>query len=278
MKKNIVRLILAVSLISALVMSCEPLEPSTYYEEFYRFGTVQYKNNKASLLIDYSGETYYFNNFVSEYDMSVFDVKPGDRVLAGMSLNAIGSIFDNEITLNKVYKYPTYKLAESQPSDSIDNFKYELFKYTLNKNSEYTYITYPKAWSQGHLVNMMASYNISKESVEGKFSLYPIEVINNTLVMRLYSYIPDTLPASYVKYTFLCYDMSSLRDPVADPVEQVRRDTILSQLERLNLDTINIEIHEPEIMRCYIKNGDEVNEYQYYNPRNYATLSVPFDF
>lgn len=278
MKKIIVRSILAVSFISALIISCKPMEPSTYYEEFYRFGTVQFKDNRASLLIDYSGETYYFKNFVSEYDMKVFDVKPGDRVLAGMSLNAIGSIFDNEITLNKVFKYPTYKLAQTQPSDSIDNYKYELIKYSLNKNSAYTYINYPKAWSQGHLLNMVASYNISSENVEGQFSLYPVEVNNNTLVMRLYSNIPDTLPASYVKYTFLCYDLSSLRDSVADPIEQAKRDTILSRLEKISMDTINIEIHEPEYMRCYIRHGDEVNEYKYYNPRNYAILTVPFDF
>ena len=278
MKKTIIRSILAACLASALLMSCEPMEPSTYNEDFYRFGTVQFKDNKASLRIDYSGETYYFSNFSSEADMRRFDVKHGDRVLAGMTLNAIGSIFDNKLTLNKVFKYPTYKLATSQPNDTIDNFKYELIKYSLNQNSAYTYITYPKAWCEGHLVNMMASYTISNENVEGEFYLYPEEVNNNTLVMTLYSNIPDTLPASFVKYTFLCFDMSSLRDSVDDPIEQVKRDTILSRLEKISLDTINVEIHEPEIMRCYVKNGDDVNEYKYYNPRNYATLTLPFDF
>ncbi len=278
MKKNIIRAIIAAFTVSALVMSCHPMEPSTYTEDFYRFGTVQYKDNKASMLMDYSGETYYFTNFVSESDMNRFDVKPGDRVLAGITINAIGSIFDNKLYLNRVFKYPIYKLAESQPSDSIDNYRYELIKYALNQNSAYTYITYPKAWSQGHLVNMMASYNISKESVEGQFSLYPIEVKNGTLIMKLYSNIPDTLPAVYSKYTFLCYDMTSLRDSVADPIEQAHRDTLLSQLEKLKQDSIKIEIYEPDVMRSYVRKGDEVNEYQYYNPRSYANLSIPFDF
>jgi len=279
MKKNIVRSILAVSLISAIVISCEPMEPSTYTEDFYRFGTVQYKDNKASLHIDYSGETYYFTNFKSESDMDRFDVKAGDRVLAGMTLNAIGSIFDNKLTLNKVFKYPIYDLARTQPSDSIDNFMYSMIQYKLNQNSAYTYITYPKAWCEGHLVNMVASYNISNENVEGKFSLYPVELNdNNTLIMTLYSNIPDTLPAAYSKYTFLCYDMASLRDSLVDPIERAKRDTILSRLEKLGQDTIHVEIHEPEIMRSFYKYGDTVVERQFYNPRSYATLTIPFDF
>ena len=279
MKKIIVRSILAVSLISALVISCEPMEPSTYTEDFYRFGTVQYKDNKASLHIDYSGETYYFTNFASQWDMDRFDVKDGDRVLAGMTLNAIGSIFDNKLTLNKVFKYPIYNLAQRQPSDSIDNFMYSMIQYKLNQNSAYTYITYPKAWCEGHLVNMVASYNISNENVEGNFSLYPVEFNdNNTLIMTLYSNIPDTLPAAYTKYTFLCYDMASMRDSIADPFERAKRDTILSRIEKTGQDTINVEIHEPDIMRSFYRYGDTVFERKFYNPRSYATLTIPFDF
>ena len=278
MKKIVIRSLLAAVMASALIISCEPMEPSTYTEDFHRFATVQYKNNKASLLIDYSGETYYCSNFVTKADMEKFEVQPGDRVLASMTINAIGNIFNNDIILNKVYKYPTYKVAESKPSDSIYNYKYELINYVLNQNSGYTYIKYPLAWSQGHLVNMMATYNISKESVEGEFYLYPIEVVNRALVMTLYSNIPDTLPASYMRYSFLCYDLSSLRDSVNDSIEQAHRDTILSQLERLHLDSILVEIHEPEIMRNYYKIGDQVSEREYYNPRSYTTVSVPFDF
>ncbi|MBR4792214.1 MAG: hypothetical protein IK038_00975 [Bacteroidaceae bacterium] len=279
MKKIIVRSILAVSLISALVISCEPMEPSTYTEDFYRFGTVQYKDNKASLHIDYSGETYYFTNFASQWDMDRFDVKDGDRVLAGMTLNAIGSIFDNKLTLNKVFKYPIYNLAQKQPSDSIDNFMYSMIQYKLNQNSAYTYITYPKAWCEGHLVNMVASYNISNENVEGNFSLYPVEFNdNNTLIMTLYSNIPDTLPAAYTKYTFLCYDMASMRDSIANPFERAKRDTILSRIEKTGQDTINVEIHEPDIMRSFYRYGDTVVERKFYNPRSYATLTIPFDF
>ena len=105
-----------------------------------------------------------------------------------------------------------------------------------------------------------------------------MEVDNQALVMKLYSNIPDTLPAKYVRTSFLCFDMSTLRDSVADPVEQAHRDTILSQLERLHMDSILVEIHEPDIMRSVYKYGDEVYERQYYNPRSYATLNVPFDF
>ena len=278
MKKIVIRSLLAVLAISALVVSCEPMEPSTYNEVFHRFGTVQYKNYKASLLIDYTGETYNLKNFSTLADLEYFDVKPGDRVLAEITINAVGTIFNNELTLNKVYKYPIYKLAESQPSDSIYNYEYHLINYSLNQVTSYSYVKYPLAWSQGHLVNMVTSFQISDENVDGEFYLYPMEVDNQALVMKLYSNIPDTLPAKYVRTSFLCFDMSTLRDSVADPVEQAHRDTILSQLERLHMDSILVEIHEPDIMRSVYKYGDEVYERQYFNPRSYATLNVPFDF
>lgn len=278
MKRNITRIIFALSAVSALLVSCDPMEPSTYTETFFTIGTVQYTKEKASLLVDCTGETYYFSNFVTEDDMHRFGVRHGDRVIAGMTLNAIGNIFNNVLYMNDIIKYSTFDLPDFRPSDSIHNYRYQLQQYTLNANSAYTKTTYPKAWSQGHIVNMIPAYNVSSDVIEGKFYLYPLEVSNNTLVMKLYSDIPDTLPANYSKSTLLCFDMSSLRKQVADSLEQAHRDSILTQLEDLNLDTINVEIQEPNIMRDIWKTKDGIIQRQYYNPWATATLKLPFDF
>lgn len=279
MKRNIIRSILAVAMTSAfLLQSCGKIEPSTYTETFYRIATVQYIDNKASLLMDYSGETYLFTNFSTSADMERYDVKAGDRVIACMTLSAIGYMTYNQLTLNELYKYPVLALAESRPSDTIYNYRYQLKEYALNTNSYDTRITYPKAWAQGHLLNMTPKYEISSDKVSAQFYLYPIEVKNKTLVMRLYSNIPDTLPAYYYDQSLVCYDLSTLRNTVADSTEQAHRDSILYQLEALNMDTIDVQICEPEIMRDIWLTTDGIEERKYYNPRASATVKVPFDF
>ena len=278
MKRNIIRILVAAYIVSATILSCEPMEPDSYTEDFYQIATVQFINDKASLLMDVSGNRYYPKNFATKSDMNRFEVAHGDRVIALMNLYAVGNIANNKLTLKKLYKYPIHPLAESRPVDSIYNYKYQLQQKVYNRGSSYTQLTYAKAWPQGHLVNVMPEYTISSEDVEAQFYLYPIEVKDNALVMRLYSNIPDTLPAKFSDYSFFCFDLSTLRNQVADSMEQAHRDTILSQLEALNKDTINVEVWEPEIMRDLFRNGDEIKERKYYNPRAYATLRVPFDF
>lgn len=279
MKRIIIRSILAVAMTSAfLLQSCGKMEPSTYTETFFRIATVQYNDGKASLLMDYSGETYFFTNFSTSADMEQFDVKSGDRVIASMTLSAIGYMTYNQLTLNEIYKFPILPLAESRPSDTIYNYRYQLKEYALNLNSYDTRITYPTAWAQGHLVNMTPKYEISSDKVSAQFYLYPIEVKNKTLVMRLYSNIPDTLPAYYYDQSLVCYDLSTLRNTVADSIEQAHRDSILYQLESLNMDTIDVQICEPEIMRDIWLTTDGIEERKYYNPRASATVKVPFDF
>ena len=279
MKRNIISTFLAVCAASAIILSCEPMEPDSYTENFYQIATVKFSNNKASLLMDVSGNRFYPKNFSTQTDMDRFEVKNGDRVIAIMTLYAVGNIANNELTVNNLYRYPTFALAESKPADSIYNYRYYLEKKTFNKGSAYTQLTYDKAWAQGHLVNFMPEYSISKQDVEAEFYLYPVEVNeNNTLVMTLYSNIPDTLPAKYSDYSFVSFDLSTLRNQVADSIEQVRRDSILTKLERLNRDTINVEIHQPEIMRDLWKTSEGVIEKQYYNPRSYTTVRIPFDF
>ena len=273
MKRTILYTLFAASLATAfMIQSCEPLEPSTFTEKFYRIATVQYTNNKASLLLDCTGERYYFTNFATESDMQEFDVSPGDRVIAGMTVTAIGTLSNNKLHLDEIAKYPTLSLAESHPSDSVYNYKYKFDTYTLVNQ------TYPIIWSQGHLVNVTPSFVLSSKEKTAQFYLYPIDVNNNTLVMRLYSNIPDTLPANYAEHALLCYDLSTLRNPVSDPDEQIHRDSILNKLDLLDSDSIKVQIYEPEIMRDIWKTDNGVKEKKYYNPRSSVSVSIPFDF
>ena len=95
MKRNIIRTVLAVLLLSAFVQACQKMEPSTYTENFYRIASVQCKNDRASLLIDYTGESFVFSNFQTAADMDKFKVKNGDRVLVNMSVSAVGNMYNS---------------------------------------------------------------------------------------------------------------------------------------------------------------------------------------
>ena len=273
MKRTILFTLFAASLSTAfMIQSCEPLEPSTFTEKFYRIATVQYTNDKASLLLDCTGERYYFTNFATQSDMELFDVSHGDRVIAGITVTAIGTLSNNKLHLDEIAKYPIFSLAESHPSDTVFNYRFQFDTYTLVNQ------TYPKIWSQGHIVNVTPSYLVSSTDKTAQFYLYPLDVTNNTLVMRLYSNIQDTLPAYYAEHAFLCYDISTLRNPVSDPDEQLHRDSILTKLDLIGTDSIKVQIYEPEIMRDIWKTDDGIKEKKYYNPRAYVSVSIPFDF
>ena len=273
MKRTILLTLFAAGLVTAfMIQSCDPLEPSKYTENFYRFATVEYINNKASLLIDCTGERYYFTNFSTLSDMEDFDVRHGDRVIAGMTLTAVGNMTNNKLYLNELTKYPISSLAEFRPSDTVFNYKYQFDAYNLVNQ------IYPKIWSKGHYINLTPYFEVSSKEKDIQFYLYPIDVNNNTLVMRLYSNIPDTLPAKYAQHAFLCYDISSLRNPVSDSDEQIHRDSIIRKLDLLDTDTIRIQVYEPEIMRDIWRTDDGIKVKKYYNPRSSVSVSIPFDF
>lgn len=257
-----------------VLSSCEPLEPSTYTESFYRIASVRYKDGKASLLIDYTGERYYFSNFSTQADMNRFNLKDGDRVIAGMTVSAIGDITNNKLTLDEVSKFPKNAVAQSRPSDTL-NYKFQFDVLNIIK------IQYPKIWSQGHLVNLAPTYEVSSRDKSVKFHLYPLGASNDTLTMKLFAEIPDTVSSQNIfqEQRLLCYDISTMRDPLSDPAENAYRDSLLSILADAGKDSITVRILAADTLRQKWNTSNGIKERKYFPiPRAAVSVSIPFDF
>lgn len=268
--RNILESALAI-VIMAMVLSCGPVEPSTYTEHFYRIGTVRLVNGNASIMMDLD-ESFSIENFKTESDMKKFGVSDNDRVLAAMTLEAVGSMSNAVVTLYALSKIDTQKFAASQPSDTL-NYYYQFTKFALY-NSEY-----PAIWNVGHLVNVTPTYFVPEEHEDVKFQLYPLSFENDTLTARLYSYIPDCDVSLNPNYTqsLLCFDISSLRDSVSDSKSQEIRDTILARLERMENDKFTLTVITPDTLRA--KNSKAADKtYIQPMPGLPKSISVPFDF
>lgn len=268
MKRNIFRTALAICTISALIQACGPMEPSTFTENFYRIASVSCVNGKASLLFDYTGENYAIDNFKTQEDMSKFNLENGDRIIAGLQYYAVSTM--GKISLMDATKYPVLKLEESRPADTL-NHDYRFNVLTLLD------VKYPAIWAQGHLVNIAPIYYVpSKESVS-KFYLYPLQMNQDTLEMRLYSYIPDNDLSirgyGNASQTWLCYDISSIRDSVADPVEHNHRKQILSDIGKLKGDSMMVHIFQPDTL-CGMLDTIYYERY----PRVTVSIKIPRDF
>lgn len=267
-------LLVALLYAGLVLSSCEPLEPSTYTESFYRIASVRYKDGKASLLIDYTGERYYFSNFSTQADMNRFNLKDGDRVIAGMTVSAIGDITNNKLTLDEVSKFPKNAVAQSRPSDTL-NYKFQFDVLNIIK------IQYPKIWSQGHLVNLAPTYEVSSRDKSVKFHLYPLGASNDTLTMKLFAEIPDTVSSQNIfqEQRLLCYDISTMRDPLSDPAENAYRDSLLSILADAGKDSITVRILAADTLRQKWNTSNGIKERKYFPiPRAVVSVSIPFDF
>jgi len=268
MKRNIVRSILAVCIASAFVISCEPMEPASYTENFYRIASVNYANGQASLKFDYTGEKYAIDNFKTKADMDHFGLKHGDRIIAGLQYHAVSSI--GKISLLSYAQYPILKLEESRPADSLNH---DCRFNVLNFNS----VEYPAIWAQGHLVNLAPIFFVPNSNCESKFYLYPLQMKEDTLEMRMYSYIPDNDLAIHgyasASQTWLCYDIASIRDSVADAGELNHRRQILSAIDKLKGDSMMVHIFQPDTLRGMM----DTIYYERY-PRVSVSIKIPRDF
>ena len=273
MKRTIFSVLTAALAASALFVSCEPLEPSTREDTFYRIASVSYKDGDASLLLDYTGESYKFSNFSTKSDMNRFGVQNGDRVIAEITMTAVGTVTNNTLTLNRVIKYPRYALSESRPADSLN---YGFRFCSLNLVS----VIYPTAWTQGHVLSIAPEYYSSHKGVKPAFKLYPSKVVGDTLMLNLFCDMPDTLTVWDTEQAFVNFDISTLRDQVSDLAEQNHRDSLLTQLEATGKDRINVKVTAPTFMRVKMfKTSGEVIEIKldnYLIPT--VTVSLPFDF
>ena len=273
MKRTIFSVLTAALAASALFVSCEPLEPSTREDTFYRIASVSYKDGDASLLLDYTGESYKFSNFSTKSDMNRFGVQNGDRVIAEITMTAVGTVTNNTLTLNRVIKYPKYALSESLPADSLN---YGFRFCSLNLVS----VIYPTAWTQGHVLSIAPEYYSSHKGVKPAFKLYPSKVVGDTLMLNLFCDMPDTLTVWDTEQAFVNFDISTLRDQVSDQAEQDHRDSLLTQLEATGKDRINVKVTAPRFMRVKMfKTSGEVSEISLVNyPSPTVTVSLPFDF
>ena len=273
MKRTIFSVLTAALAASALFVSCEPLEPSTREDTFYRIASVSYKDGDASLLLDYTGESYKFSNFSTKSDMNRFGVQNGDRVIAEITMTAVGTVTNNTLTLNRVIKYPRYALSESLPADSLN---YGFRFCSLNLVS----VIYPTAWTQGHVLSIAPEYYSSHKGVKPAFKLYPSKVVGDTLMLNLFCDMPDTLTVWDTEQAFVNFDISTLRDQVSDQAEQNHRDSLLTQLEALKKERINVKVTAPRFMRVKMfKTSGEVSEISLVNyPSPTVTVSLPFDF
>ena len=273
MKRTIFSVLTAALAASALFVSCEPLEPSTREDTFYRIASVSYKDGDASLLLDYTGESYKFSNFSTKSDMNRFGVQNGDRVIAEITMTAVGTVTNNTLTLNRVIKYPRYALSESRPADSLN---YGFRFCSLNLVS----VIYPTAWTQGHVLSIAPEYYSSHKGVKPAFKLYPSKVVGDTLMLNLFCDMPDTLTVWDTEQAFVNFDISTLRDQVSDQAEQNHRDSLLTQLEALKKERINVKVTAPRFMRVKMfKTSGEVSEISLVNyPSPTVTVSLPFDF
>ena len=266
--------LVTLSFAGIIFSSCEPLEPSTYSESFYRIASVKYKDGKASLLIDYTGESFIFSNFSTKADMDKFNVNDGDRVLAAMTVSAVGNMTNNKLTLDEVSKFPKKAIAESRPSDTL-NYKYQFEALSLLS------IQYPKIWSQGHLVNLTPTYELSSDKKKATFHLYPMEAKNDTLIMRLFAEIPDTVSNQNIfsEQTLLCYDISTMRNTVPNPTENAYRDSLLNLLASAGKDSITVQIFSADTLRQIWNTSSGIKERKYFPiPRAFVSVSIPFDF
>lgn len=274
MKRNILYALLSLCVTSALTVSCEPMEPASHTETFHRLATVRYKDDKASMVIDYTGEVFALDNFKTQADMQHFGVIDGDRVIAKFTFEAIGNIGNSKLYLDEIVrKYPKLSLAKSRPADSLN------YAYRFNTLSLIS-VRYPTAWATGHVVNLAPEYYATSTYSKADFKLYPTKVQGDTLMMDLYADIPDTVNSWEMQQKFLCFDISTLRKTVSDPVEQAHRDSLLSKLTALKEDTITVQIFAPDIMRKWIIDKDKAyHEIQFKNIRTESVeVAIPFDF
>ncbi len=260
-----------------LSVSCEPLEPSTYYERFYRIGTVKLNSlgTKAYITMDAIGddepESFDLRNFRTQADMEKFGVKNNDRVIAVMDFNAVGTMYNNQITLDKLQKLEISKFAGRKPADTL-NYNYHFYPFTLVN------VKYPSIWAVGHIVNIAPIYYIPESGAEAEFQLDPVVFRNDTLFARLYSYIPDIdISQAQASQSLLCFDMASLREPSDDAVNQNIRTSILEGLSKLKKDSFILTIVTPDSLRSYRADSDK--EYWRHPMLDHAvSVSVNFDF
>ena len=285
MKRNILRTAFVACITSVLfIQACDPLEPATLSENFFRVATVVYKEGRVGFYTDYNHELFFPSNFRDTTEAVNAGLTDGLHVKVWFTLDAIGSLDNNTITLNGFKKIENTRLADQKPSDTLNNYyyfaKYNLTHDILSKDDSYTDYLYPSVWAEGHIVNIAPTYFVPDASDKAEFRVYPYNMSNDTLFLRLYSYIPTcdiSINPDYTQ-TLLSLDMSSIRDNAANSSEQELRDTILARIDRLNTGRIVVRIATPDTLRALNSNSKEKRYVQPAPNRSTEPVTIPIDF
>ncbi|MBO4267956.1 MAG: hypothetical protein J5869_01140 [Bacteroidaceae bacterium] len=276
MRKSIVSAIVATFVASLSFSGCGPAEQSTYTERIYRIGTVYSDQTGTGIIpdkIDGIQESVFLTNFNNPSHLGRFGVNPGDRVLATMEFKAEGSADNSTVELIQFNKLKVQSLESRMPSDTL-NFYYKFAVSLLGTTS------YPAIWNAGHIINVTPVFFIPENARDPKFYFYPVEVVEDTLVVRLYSLIPDddvSLNPDYTQ-TILNCDISTLADPVSDPEEQARRNLMLASLRSLDTDRIQVRVVTPDTLRAKNSKNEINHKYVQPVPGVPQTVQIPFDF
>lgn len=285
MKRNILRAAFAACITSVLfIQACDPLEPSTLSENFFRVATVVYKDGRVGFYTDYDHELFFPSNFRDTADAVSAGLTDGLHVKVWFTLDAVGSLNNNTITLNGFKKIDNTRVVGQKPSSDFNYYyyfaKYNLTHDILSRDDSYTEYVYPSVWAEGHIVNVAPTYFVPNASDKAEFQLYPYNMSNDTLFLRLYSDIPTcdvSINPDYAQ-TLLSLDISSIRDSAANHAEQVLRDTILARIDRVASKRIVVTIATPDTLRA-LNSKTKDNKFLQPGP-NLPTdpITIPIDF
>lgn len=262
---------------AATVVSCDPLEPSTYYEQLFRIGTVRYNKSYGTVSIlfdsiyddgDKVAQVYALDNFRSKNDMDAFGVKDSDRVIAIMDFNAVGTMYNANITVSSLKKIDVRKFETKRPDNTLDWF-YSMRKLTMAN------VEYPEIWSTGHIVNIAPVYYAPSGST-AEFYLDLVGFRHDTLFSRLYSKIPESdMGIQKASQAILCFDISSIRETSADVSNQEIRSSVISGLEGMHRNSFTFTVMTPDSMRTKYNETDM----RVYPGFDYSkSVPVKFDF
>jgi len=286
MKRNTILAVLVICIASALlIQGCEKMEQPTYSQTFFRIATVKIKNDQAYLYTDKLHESFYPKNLQTPEDASRIGLVNNQHIIAVLTVDAVGTMSNNSITFNAFARLDTTKCVGQKPADTL-NYYYYFTPYDFDRmvtDSVYPSYIYPRVWAEGHVMHITPTYFTPTGTDKAEFHLYPFDVQGDTLMMRLYSDIPECdaslYPSTYFQ-TLLSIDVSSVRDSADNPTEQILRDTIWHRLDRLkdsNKQKITVTVVTPDSLRA--KNSKNPNGS--YNQRISGlpvSIKVPLDF
>ena len=286
MKRIIILALFAVCIVSALlVQGCEKLEQPTYSQTFFRIATVKVENNKAYLYTDKLHESFFPKNLQTPEDASSIGLAKNQHIIAVLSVDAVGTMSNNTISLIAKARIDTTRCVGQKPSDMF-NYYYYFTQYNFDRmvsDTVYPSYIYPKVWAEGHLITIIPTYFVPNSTDKAEFHLYPFDVKSDTLMMRLYSDIPECDVALYPNtyfQTLLSVDVSSVRDSADNPTEQILRDTIWHRLDRLkdnNTQNITVTVVTPDSLRAkYSRNSN--GSFKQPKPNLSVSVNIPLDF